>query len=92
MFLHFVPVLLLELAFGLQPVVEVATVNTAAFNVNLKRSLTDFRRGCPSSETSGGATLLGVFQGLVIRSCDFIVRPPFQKRFPSTKFCAGVTI
>src|ERR1700678_4210386 len=45
MFLHFVLVLLLELAFRFQPVVQVATVNSATLDVNLKRSLTDFRRG-----------------------------------------------
>jgi len=36
-----------ELAFRLHPVVQVATVNSAAFDVNLKRSLTDFCRGWP---------------------------------------------
>jgi hypothetical protein len=40
-------VLLLELAFRLHPVVQIATVNSAAFDVNLKRSLTDFCRGRP---------------------------------------------
>src|ERR1700679_999210 len=45
MFLHFVLVLFLELAFRFQPVVQVATVNSATLDVNLKRSLTDFRRG-----------------------------------------------
>jgi hypothetical protein len=30
-------VLLLELAFRLHPVVQIATVNSAAFDVNLKR-------------------------------------------------------
>src|SRR5580658_5755998 len=44
MFVHFVLVLLLELAFRLQPVVQVATVNSATLDVNLKRSLADFRR------------------------------------------------
>jgi hypothetical protein len=43
--LHSALVLLLELAFRLQPVVQVATVNSATLDVNLKRSLTDFRRG-----------------------------------------------
>jgi hypothetical protein len=38
-------VLFQELAFRLHPVVQVATVNSATFDVNLKRSLTDFRRG-----------------------------------------------
>jgi hypothetical protein len=47
LFLYFVLVLLLELAFRLHPVVQVATVNSAAFDVNLKRSLTDFRWGRP---------------------------------------------
>ena len=41
--LRFVLVFLLELAFHLQPIVQVATVNSAALNVNLKRSPTDFR-------------------------------------------------
>jgi hypothetical protein len=43
--LHFVLVLLLELAFRLLPVVQFATMNSASLDVNLKRSLTDFRRG-----------------------------------------------
>jgi len=38
-------VLLLELAFRLQPVVQVAAVNSATLDVNLKRSMTDFGRG-----------------------------------------------
>ena len=36
-------VLFLKLAFGLQPVVQVAAVNSAALGVNLKGPLTDFR-------------------------------------------------
>jgi hypothetical protein len=36
-------VLLLELAFCLQPVVQVAAVNPATLDVDLKGSLTDFR-------------------------------------------------
>jgi hypothetical protein len=40
-------VLFQELAFRLHPVVQVATVNSAPFDVHLKRSLTDFRRGWP---------------------------------------------
>jgi hypothetical protein len=40
-----VVVLLLKLAFRLQPTVQLATVNSAAFEVNPKRSLSDFRRG-----------------------------------------------
>jgi hypothetical protein len=43
--LQFVRVLLPELAFRLHPVVQVATVNSATFDVNLKRSLTDFGWG-----------------------------------------------
>jgi hypothetical protein len=35
-------VLFLELAFRLQPVVQVAAVNSAALDVNLKGSLTNF--------------------------------------------------
>jgi hypothetical protein len=37
----------LELAFRLLPVVQVAAVNSAAFDVNLKRSVTDFCPGWP---------------------------------------------
>ena len=44
---HFVLVLLLELAFRLQPVVQVTTVNSATLDVNLKRSLTDFCQSWP---------------------------------------------
>jgi hypothetical protein len=40
-------VLFQELAFRLHPVVQVATVNSAAFDVNFKRSPTDFCRGWP---------------------------------------------
>jgi hypothetical protein len=40
-------VLFLELAFRLQIIVQVATVNSAAFDVNLKRSLADFGRRWP---------------------------------------------
>jgi hypothetical protein len=40
-------VLLLELAFRLQPVVEVTTVNSATLDVNLKRSLTNFCQSWP---------------------------------------------
>ena len=41
--LHRVLVVLFpELAFRLQPVVQLATVNSAAFDANLKRSVTDF--------------------------------------------------
>jgi hypothetical protein len=36
-------VLLLKLAFRLQPIVQVAAVNSAMLDVNLKRSMTDFR-------------------------------------------------
>ena len=39
-------VLLPKLKFRLQPIVEVANVNSAAFDVNLKRSLTNFGQGC----------------------------------------------
>jgi len=40
-------VLLLELAFRLQPVVQVAAVNSATLDVDLKGSMTDFGRGWP---------------------------------------------
>jgi hypothetical protein len=36
-------VLLLKLAFRLPPIVQVAAVNSAALDVNLKRSMSDFR-------------------------------------------------
>ncbi len=40
-------VLFLELAFRLQPVVQVAAVNSATLDVNLKRSLTNFCQRWP---------------------------------------------
>ena len=82
LFLYFVLVFLLELALRLHPVVQVATVNSAAFDVNLKRSLTDFYRGWPVplsffrdlrwNNASSRAP------GLVIRFRDFIVSSPFK--------------
>src|SRR5580700_7776578 len=53
-------VFLPKLAFRLQPIVQLATVNSATFEVNFKRSLADLcqrcseldQAGCPSSRVS----------------------------------------
>jgi len=39
--------LLLKLAFRLEPIVQVTTVNSATLDVNLKRSLTNFCQRWP---------------------------------------------
>jgi len=49
-------VLLLELAFRLQPVVQVAAVNSATLDVDLKGSMTDFGRVGPFFTPSSGTS------------------------------------